>query len=121
MATVLEPIRPVPPITTIFMLTLLVDDWRSPTRAQYPSVHSFGPSGARWARFERFAEVLCLAHDLARVELHDAHDVRGSPVIGDDDFADPEPAGADDAPHGEPLPARLRRPRRLYIAPTTDT
>jgi hypothetical protein len=35
MATVFEPIRPVPPITTIFMVAPLVDGWRSQDNRRY--------------------------------------------------------------------------------------
>src|SRR6202043_1731413 len=50
-------------------------------------------------------------------ELHDAHGVRRPPVIGQDIFRDPEVARADDPPHCEAFPVRLRGARRLNLSP----
>jgi hypothetical protein len=44
MATVFEPIKPVPPITTIFMVDLHVEDW--------PPVHGFRVQRRQHARAE---------------------------------------------------------------------
>src|SRR6185437_11743043 len=53
-------------------------------------------------------------------ELHDAHRVRRLPVVGQDEFSDPEVAGAEDARHGEALHVRLCDAGRLNIAPAAD-
>src|ERR1700734_169829 len=41
-------------------------------------------------RLEGIRKILCLVHDLAVAELHNAHRVCGSPLVGDGVFRDPE-------------------------------
>src|ERR1700722_4478297 len=71
-------------------------------------------------RLERVTEVLRLTDHVPVVELHDAHDIKRLPVIGEDEFADPEIAATEHASHGESLHIRLRGARRLNVLPTTD-
>src|ERR1700690_4060716 len=48
-------------------------------------------------RFEGIREVLCLVHDLAVAELHNAHCVRWPPLVGDGVFRDPEVTFSDNS------------------------
>ena len=41
-------------------------------------------------RLEGIREILCLVHDLTVAELHNAHCVCWSPLVGDGVFRDPE-------------------------------
>jgi hypothetical protein len=41
-------------------------------------------------RLEGVREILCFVHDLTVAELHDAHGVCWSPLVGDCVFRDPE-------------------------------
>src|SRR5271166_187837 len=84
------------------------------------SSHSLDPLRARGSGFERVGKVLGLAGDLAIHELHDAHRVKRPPIIGEDEFRDPEVARADDAAHREALRVRLRDARGLDVAPAPD-
>src|SRR5258706_9339004 len=54
-----------------------------------------------------FGEVLRLAHDVARAKLHDAHGVVRFPVVGDDQFGDPQITAAAHAPDDELPPCRV--------------
>src|SRR5437879_9534811 len=84
------------------------------------SGHPLDPLRARRPRRERIAEILGLAGHLPIEELHDAHGVRRSPVIGQDIFGDPKVARADDPPHCEAFPVRLRGARQPYLLPPAD-
>jgi hypothetical protein len=46
--------------------------------------------------------LLRLAHDVVRAKLHDAHRVARAPVVGDDQFGDPQVTAAAHAPDDEP-------------------
>jgi hypothetical protein len=50
---------------------------------------------------ERVREILCLAHDLPVAELHNAHRVCWSPLLGDDVFGDPDLTFPEDSPDVE--------------------
>src|SRR5579863_3994938 len=76
------------------------------------SVHSLDPLRARRPRLKRIAKVLSLASDLPAEEFHDTHSERGSTVIAQDIFGDPEVTRPDNAPHSEALPIGLRGARR---------
>src|SRR6202030_4008025 len=78
------------------------------------------PLRARRPGLERIAEILDLAGHLPIKELHDAHGVRRPPVIGQNKFRDPEITRADDPPHRETFPVRLRGARELYLPPPAD-
>src|SRR5271163_2525869 len=75
------------------------------------SRHSLDPLRARRPGLEGIGKVLSLARDLAIHELHDAHCVGRSAVIGQDELRDPEVAGPDDSAHREALGVRLRGAR----------
>src|SRR6202034_2088233 len=93
----------------------------APTGVTPPgSVHLFDPLSARWPRLERIAEVLRFADPLAGLEFHDADHVRRLSVVRHHEFADPQAAAAEHAPHGESLEVRLRGARRLDVASASD-
>src|ERR1700722_20980430 len=71
-------------------------------------------------RLERVTEVLRLTDHVPVLELHDAHDIKRLPVIGEDEFADPEIAATEHASHGEAFRVRLGGARRLNVGSTTD-
>src|ERR1700676_1785637 len=84
------------------------------------SAHRLAPLSARGPRLEGVAEVLGLTGNLAVFELHDAHRVRRHAVVGQDEFSDPKVGSTEYAPHAKALLVRLRRTRRLNIAPAAD-
>src|SRR5262249_11037145 len=53
-------------------------------------------------------------------ELHNAHRVKRLPVVGEDEFSDPEVGSAEYPPHCEAFLVWLRETRRLNVMPTTD-
>jgi len=75
------------------------------------SRHPFHPPGPPRRGLERLCEVLRLAHYLACLELHDAHRVDATPVIGDHILGDPEVTPADNPPDD-----KARRPGRVLAA-----
>src|SRR5215471_4293996 len=83
-------------------------------------MHPLNPLRTRRARFERITEILSLADHLPVPELHDAHRVRRLPVVGEDEFSDPEVGSADDPPHREALLVRLGETGCLNVVPATD-
>src|SRR5580658_4496876 len=52
--------------------------------------HLLNPLTSPRRRLEGIREILCLVHDLAVAELHDAHGVCWSTLVGDRVFRDPE-------------------------------
>src|ERR1700685_104895 len=100
--------------------------WRQP-RTWWPrfhsehSAHQLDPLSARRTRLEGVAEVLGLAGNLAVSKLHDTHRVGRRAVVCQDEFTDPKVAGTEYAPHTKALLVRLRRTRRLDIAPAADS
>ena len=78
-----------------------------PSVGEHGFSHPLNQMRARRPRLERIAEILRLARNLAVAKLHDAHRVRRRPVIGENEFGDPEVAGADDPPDREALFVRL--------------
>src|ERR1700730_2641452 len=66
------------------------------------------------------AKVLGLARRRAIQRLHDAHRIGRLPVIGEDEFRDPEVTRADDSAHREALGVRLSDARGLYVVPAPD-
>src|SRR5690348_9983581 len=61
-------------------------------------------------------EVLRLVYDVSRAKLHDAHGVIRFPVVGDDQFGDPEIAVAAHAPDEELPPCRVVATLALDVA-----
>src|SRR5215470_7556760 len=92
----------------------------SGSRAANVSKHLLNPLNARRARFERIPEVLGFADHLPFPELHNAHRVRRLPVVGKDEFGDPEVGSAEYPPHREAFLVRLRETRCLNVMPATD-
>jgi len=86
----------------------------------YVSTHPLNPLSPRRARFERITEVLGFAGHLAVFELHDAHGVRELPVIGEDEFSNPEVGSAEYPAHRETFLVRLRGTRCLNVVPAAD-
>src|SRR5271165_2586836 len=84
------------------------------------SSHSLDPLRTRGSGLERVGKILGLAGDLAFDELHDAHRVRRPPIIGEDEFRDPEIARADDAADRKALRVRLRDAGGLDVVPAPD-
>src|SRR5450631_1465223 len=65
----------------------------SPTPAQSSGAlgpHGLNPLAPPGRLLERIREILCLVHDLTVAELHNAHGVCRSPLVGDGVFRDPE-------------------------------
>src|SRR6266436_132453 len=91
-----------------------------PSRGANVSMHPLNPLNARRARFERITEVLGFADHLPVPELHNAHRVRRLPVVGEDEFSDPEIGSAEYPPHREAFLVRLRETGCLNVMPTTD-
>ena len=56
--------------------------------------------------------------NLAVPELHDAHGVGRLPVIGQDEFGDPQITAADDSPDRKPLFIRLTGALALNVVST---
>src|SRR6516225_10740412 len=84
-------------------------------------MHPLNPLRTRRARFERITEILSFADHIPVPELHNAHRVRRLPVVGEDEFSDPEVGSAEYPPHREALLVRLRKTRCLNVVPTADT
>jgi len=84
------------------------------------SAYPLDPLSARSPRLKGIAEVLGLTGNLRVSELHDAHRVRRQAVVCKDEFSDPKLGSTEYAPHPKALLVRLRRTRRLNIAPTAD-
>jgi hypothetical protein len=53
------------------------------------SAHQLDQMRTRWPRLERIAEVLRLPRNVSVAEFHDAHRVRGHPVVSEHEFRDP--------------------------------
>src|SRR5215468_1958087 len=94
--------------------------YRAASRAVNVSMHALNPLNARRARFERITEVLGFADHLPVPELHNAHCVRRLPVVGEDEFGDPEVGSAEYPPHREAFLVRLRETGCLNLMPTAD-
>src|SRR5260221_9837319 len=86
----------------------------------YVSTHPLNPLNPRRARFERITEVLGFAGHLPVPKLHNAHCVRRQPVVGEDEFSDPEVGIAEHPPHCEAFLVRLRATRCLNVVSTAD-
>src|ERR1700726_4372520 len=84
------------------------------------SMYLLDPLRARGPRREGIAKVLGLTGNLAVSKLHDAHRVRRQAVVGQNEFTDPKVGSTEYAPHRKALLVRLRRTRRLNVAPTAD-
>jgi hypothetical protein len=84
------------------------------------SAYSLDPLSARGPRLEGIAEVLGLTGNLSVPELHDTHRVRRQAVVCEDEFSDPKVGNTEYTPHHKALLVRLRKTRRLNIAPTAD-
>src|SRR5215469_12495689 len=84
------------------------------------SAHPLNQMRPRGAWLEWVAEVLGLVDHHAISELHDADGIGRLAVVGEDEFGDPEVAGADDAAHVEPLAVRLHGARGLDVATAPD-
>ena len=63
----------------------------------------FNKMRTRGYRLEPIAEILRLSGDVPFAKFHDAHRVRGYPVIAKDEFNYPEIASAENPPHRETL------------------
>ena len=66
-----------------------------PTCLNYSELNSasrdlLNPLASPGGRLEGIREILCLVHDLTVAELHNAHCVCWSPLVGDGVFRDPE-------------------------------
>ena len=83
-------------------------------------VHPLDPLCAPCGSHKSIRKVLCLPRNLVAPELQDAHGVTRFAVIRQDEFSDPKVAGTEDAPHGKALLVRLRKTRRLNIAPAAN-
>lgn len=59
------------------------------------------PLATPCGRLERIREILGFVNDLAVGELHNAHGVRGTPLIGDGVFRDPEICSSENSPDVE--------------------
>ena len=73
----------------------------SSTADPHPSDRTATICVTRTLQFKGLGEVLCLVHNVARAKLHDAHRVVRFPVVGDDQFGDPQIAAAAHAPDDE--------------------
>src|SRR5215469_10633434 len=66
-----------------------------------------GPLRPPGGGFKGLGEVLRLEHDMGRAKLHDAHGVIRFPVVGDDQFGDPQIAAAAQTPDDKLSPCRV--------------
>src|ERR1700678_3288170 len=82
------------------------------------SAYPLDPLSARGPRLEGIAEILGLTGNLPVSELHDAHRARRQAVVCKDEFSDPKVGSTEHAPHHKAFLVRLRKTRRLNIAPT---
>ena len=73
-------------------------------------------------RLEGIREILCLVHDLADAELHNAHCVCWSPLVGDCVFRDPEITFPENSLDVKPRRlAGMMTPQGLQIASSEDS
>src|ERR1700733_7521303 len=73
-------------------------------------------------RLEGIRKILCLVHDLAVAELHNAHCVCWFPLVVDGVFRDPEIAIAENSFDLKPRGlAGMMTPQGLQIAPSEDS
>src|SRR5215469_5249326 len=93
---------------------------KAESRTANVSKHPLNPLNARRARFERIPEVLGFADHLPVPELHNAHCVRRLPVVGEDEFSDPEVGSAEYPSHREAFLVRLRETGCLNVLSTMD-
>jgi hypothetical protein len=85
------------------------------------SRHPLHPPGPPRRGLERLCEVLRLEHYLACLELHDAHRVYATPVIGDYILGDPEITPADNPPdHKARRLGRVLAAKGLHVVPPAD-
>src|SRR5262249_942271 len=83
----------------------------------YVSTHPLDPLNPRRARFERITEVLGFAGHLPVPELHNAHRVRRLPVVGQDEFSDPEVGSTEYPPQRKPFLVLLAERTCLSLSP----
>ena len=74
----------------------------------------------RRCRVKPIGEILRFVSHQPVAELHDTHRVRRQAVVCKDEFSDPKVGSTEYAPHHKALLVRLRKTRRLNIAPTAD-
>src|SRR5271169_4213478 len=73
------------------MRRLLFSAWcRRAIHPHAASCDPLNPLTSPGRRLEGICEILCLVHDLTVAELHNAHCVCWSPLVGDCVFRDPE-------------------------------
>src|ERR1700722_12016560 len=73
-------------------------------------------------RLEGIRKILCLVHDLAVAELHNAHCECWFPLVEDGVFRDPEIPFADNSFNGKPRRlAGMMTPQGLQIASSEDS
>src|SRR6185312_9714183 len=89
-------------------------------KADRVSSHPLDPLSPRRARLERITKILGFAGHLPVPELHDAYRVRRPPIVGQDQFSDPEVGRTEYPPHREALLVRLCKTRCLDVVPTAD-
>src|ERR1700757_286778 len=79
------------------------------------------PLASPGRRLEGIGEILCLVHDLTVAELHNAHCVGWSPLIGDGVFRDPEITFSEHSPDVEARRLTwVMTPQGLQIASSQD-
>src|ERR1700720_2509691 len=85
------------------------------------SRHPFHPPGPPRRELKRLCVVLRFPPDLVCLELHDAHRVDGTPVIGDHILGDPEVTPADNPPDDKARrPGRMLAAKGLHVVPSAD-
>src|ERR1700677_1594084 len=86
------------------------------------SRHPLNPLASPGWRLKGVREILCLVHDLAVAELHDAHCVCRPPLVHDCVFRDPEIIFPENSLVLEPgRLARMMTPQGLQIASSEDS
>src|SRR5580692_4070385 len=84
--------------------------------------HPLNPLASPRRRLKGICEILCLVHDLAVAELHNAHRIGRSPLIGDRVFRDPDVLFSDNSPDAEVRRfAGMMTSQCLQILPPDDS
>src|ERR1700683_2640438 len=96
-------------------IRVIADLQSRPDAASRDPLNPLAPPGRR---LEGIREILCLVHDLAVAEFHDAHCVGGSPLVGDRVFRDPKVTFSENALDVETRwLAGMMTPQGLQIPP----
>ena len=95
--------------------------WLTKAERGSSSCDLLNPLAPPGRRLEGVREILRLMHDLAVAELHNAHGVCRTPLVGDRVFRDPEIAVAENSPDVEARGlAGMMTPQGLQIASPKD-